>query len=114
MSDGKHCPACGADIGTWPVVKAPLPNRIQCPNCKARLAYAGMGPVYLLLLLAFAGLFGVAYFVASGFGSYLRVIVLVVIIVVGWVPIEFFVAKYLRSYKVLEQRVAGDTPKNKG
>jgi hypothetical protein len=40
-SDGKHCPACGVDIGIWPVATAVFPSRVRCPHCRSLLAYRG-------------------------------------------------------------------------
>jgi hypothetical protein len=39
MSDSRHCPECGSNIGIWSVFKAPLPNRIFCPKCGQRLQH---------------------------------------------------------------------------
>jgi hypothetical protein len=57
MTDGKHCPACGQDIGIWAVLFAGLPSRIRCPHCRARLSYGGdlvlvLGVVAVLALTA--------------------------------------------------------------
>jgi len=39
VRDKNACPVCGANIGIVAVFKAPLPNRIFCPHCGARLRY---------------------------------------------------------------------------
>ncbi len=39
MRDTNACPVCGANIGLGAVFKAPLPDRIFCPHCGARLRY---------------------------------------------------------------------------
>jgi len=39
LSDGKHCPACGEDIGVWPIASAFMPGHCRCPHCRARLAW---------------------------------------------------------------------------
>jgi hypothetical protein len=41
MDTDNDCPKCGREIGVWAVFKAPLPNRIYCPRCGARLEYGG-------------------------------------------------------------------------
>ena len=41
MAEGNDCPECGANIGMGPVLKAPTPNRIYCPECSVRLRYGG-------------------------------------------------------------------------
>jgi hypothetical protein len=38
MSDGKHCPQCGEDIGYWAVAAGLF--GIRCPHCRTRLRYA--------------------------------------------------------------------------
>ena len=35
MPDGKHCPACGQDVGYWAVARGLF--RVRCPRCRARL-----------------------------------------------------------------------------
>jgi hypothetical protein len=56
--DGKHCPACGEDIGIWPIVSAIVPGRSKCPHCQTGLtwkgAYVATG-VMVLLTLAITG-----------------------------------------------------------
>ena len=59
VKDGRNCPGCLRDIGIWPVVRAPLPSRIRCPHCKARLRYRNAVPVmvveFVLAVAVFAG-----------------------------------------------------------
>ncbi|MBX9581454.1 MAG: hypothetical protein K2X87_14230 [Gemmataceae bacterium] len=62
MGDGQHCPACGRDIGVWPVFTAGLPNRVRCPHCSARLGYHDIGWVVVVLLLVLAGVLVGAYY----------------------------------------------------
>ena len=65
MASGNDCPECGKNIGIMAVFKAPLPNRIWCPTCRARLEYGGTGlllivaVVLTLVLAAAAGYLGV-------------------------------------------------------
>jgi hypothetical protein len=43
---GKCCPACGKDIGLWPLLKLWWPNvGLKCPHCRTSLKYnpAGFG-----------------------------------------------------------------------
>jgi len=65
VADGKHCPACGRDIGLWPVFTAGLPNRIWCPHCSARLSYRGIAGVVVVLLVALAGTVAVGWYAAG-------------------------------------------------
>jgi hypothetical protein len=113
MADGKHCPACGVDIGVWPIFSAGLPNLIRCPRCKARLAYPQIGALLLVLLLVFAVVAPVAYFVAASFEGIQRLVALLVIVFGAWVPIELVVALYLRDNKTLEYRSGGAPPAEK-
>src|SRR5262245_40699918 len=58
-ADGKHCPACGEDIGIWPIASAILPGRAKCPHCGTRLAWNGgytATIVMVLLTLVISGL----------------------------------------------------------
>jgi hypothetical protein len=102
MTDGKHCPLCGADIGVLPIVLAVLPNRIRCPHCKARLAYPGIWddvmPVSLYALVCL-GFF--ANYLAGEFDGSERAVVILGVLFAGWVPLELATAWYLRSHKVL-------------
>ena len=107
MPDGKHCPACGVDIGVWPIYSAGLPNRIRCPRCKARVAYRETGPVLCAALLVLAAVTAGAWFVAESFEGYRRLIAFAVVMGVGWQPIELVLAWYLRANKVLEHRSGG-------
>jgi hypothetical protein len=51
MADGKHCPACGRDIGYRSVILATSPMHVRCPNCGASLAYAGSWRVIFVCLI---------------------------------------------------------------
>ena len=65
MSDGKHCPACGKDIGLWAVLLAGLPSHIRCRHCQARLTY-GNSVLLLLGVTTMVAVVGVAsYYLAS-------------------------------------------------
>jgi hypothetical protein len=106
MSDGKHCPSCGKDIGVWPVFSAGLPNRVRCPHCKARLEYRGV--VGLVILLS---VLGVALLAASVYavqhldltGGPQRALAFAGLVLGLWVPVELAVALYLRSTKELSR-----------
>jgi DNA-directed RNA polymerase subunit RPC12/RpoP len=77
MPDGKHCPACGRDVGYWAVARGLF--RIRCPHCGARLChrltprmnavttavataavFAALVPGYFAAEAAFRGVGGVA------------------------------------------------------
>jgi hypothetical protein len=121
MRDGKHCPACGVDIGLWPIFSAGLPGRIRCPRCEARLGYRGIGMVLLVLglvlVLVTAAVFAFAYLVSLWFAGDLRLLVFLaawLLLFVAWVPVELVAAKYLRENKVLECRLGGKPPGGEG
>jgi FlaA1/EpsC-like NDP-sugar epimerase len=109
MSDGRHCPACGKDIGLWPVVAAPLPNLVRCPHCRTRLKYRGTAWLFVVVIFVALIVAVGAYAVAQrliGEPDLLTAATAVIILVVAWVPIEVFLAAYLRRTKVLTR--AGD------
>jgi len=110
MADGKHCPACGADVGIWPVFSAGLPNLIRCPKCKARIGYQRIGAVLAILLVVLCVVFAVAYVVAGFFESNYRLLAFVVVVLGAWAPVELGVALYLRTNKILESRSSGAPP----
>src|SRR5579864_4806947 len=114
MRDGKHCPACGVDIGLWPVASATLPSRIRCPRCKARLGYRGIGTVVLVLVLVSVPVFAFAWLVSLLFVGVIQLTVLLAVLFAAWVPVELVAAKYLRENKVLEYRSGGTPPADEG
>jgi hypothetical protein len=104
MVDGKHCPACGRDIGLWPVFLAGLPNRIWCPHCAARLAYRGIGGVVVALLVALAAASAGAHFASAAFadtGPNVRLAVFVGVLLGGWVLVELAAVWFLRGNRPL-------------
>jgi hypothetical protein len=104
MTDGKHCPACGKDVGVWPIASAMLPNLIRCPHCRTRLAYRGVGRLLVgLVVLGLALAVGLMLFVAwlPVIHPALRLATFVALLLVAWVPVEVAVAVYLRRHKVL-------------
>jgi hypothetical protein len=105
MNDGKHCPSCSKDIGTWPIFKAGLPNLIRCPHCNARLTYSGTWPL-IVLLVALSVLLAGAIYYAVGVLSLqwpANVIVFGAALLLLWIPVEILVASYLRNNKVLRR-----------
>jgi hypothetical protein len=111
MSDGKHCPACGKDIGLWPVLSAGLPTWVRCPHCKARLTY---GSSFLLLfgvavMVSVVGV--VSYYVASRYlvpssrvSEPLKLYSIVAILFLClWLPIELAFTLYIRMLGTLKK-----------
>jgi hypothetical protein len=112
MSDGKHCPACGKDIGIWPVLSAGLPSRVRCPHCKSRLSYgSGLSLLLIaLIVLVLVVCVGIAsYYLASqhlAAGSRVSQPIKFYGIVAGvflalwlpvWLPLEIGLTLYIRS-----------------
>ena len=104
--DGKHCPACGKDIGFMSVAMAPLPHLVKCRHCKTKLRYLDVFNAYVI--------FGVISFVVgflTGWIAYSgtvpeesRTLVMIVSIsALALVAGSIFVA-HLRSSKVLALR----------
>jgi hypothetical protein len=105
MTDGKHCPACGKDIGLSTIMVAPLPNLIRCPHCRTRLVYRDTARVLVLLLLLATAL-GVGAFVAVERlplpNLWTRLAVIIAGMFLLWLPIELWAAIYLRRTKRLD------------
>lgn len=38
-SSEPRCPACAARLSVWDLVKASVPNRVRCGECRARLRF---------------------------------------------------------------------------
>lgn len=101
MRDGKHCPACGVDIGVRPVWFAPLPNLIRCPRCKARLSYEGIVAAVVVLVLLAVAVTAAAIFVTSPIEGNQRLLAFAAVALGVWVPVELAGALYLRANKTL-------------
>jgi len=101
MANGKTCPACGKDIGVWAIVAAGLPSRIRCPHCRTLLRYDG---ALVLMALPFAIVIASALIlheVAVDVGVPSPGLLIIVLVLVTWVPVEFLLAMYLRDYRTL-------------
>lgn len=103
-STGKLCPACGRDVGVWPVFSAGMPTRIWCPRCRARLRYEDAGGMFAALLVALAATALAAWW-ASGALEPLswrtRMLWFCGLLAVTWIPIELVTAILLRGRKRL-------------
>jgi uncharacterized protein (DUF983 family) len=107
MGDGKRCPACGQNIGVWPVFSAGLPNRIRCPHCSTRLRYHDAGWVVIVLLFVLAGVIAAGYYAAElipGLDPRFRPAAAVGIMLGAWVVVELVAARYLRGNRRLVRR----------
>jgi uncharacterized protein (DUF983 family) len=106
QNDGKHCPACGRDIGLWPVFSAILPSRVRCPHCQASLAYGNSSHLVLGLLVLGVLLGGLAYFLALRLQIKDRIqfhAVAVGLFVMLWLPVEVAVTLLVRRRSVLRR-----------
>lgn len=107
MGDGKHCPGCGKDIGVWPVLMAGLPTWVRCPHCRARLSYGNSGLVmavlsaFFLLLILGACYFARQHYAANAMRFY---VLMAVVVVVTWLPVELLAAIGLRRWGRLEKQ----------
>jgi hypothetical protein len=104
--DGKHCPACGKDIGIWPILMAGLPSWVRCPHCRARLSYGKTGVLVALLFGLLLLLNGAAFYFARQHYSAHEArffMVLAVIVVALWLPVELAATLYLRRHGKLEK-----------
>jgi hypothetical protein len=107
MTNGKLCPGCGKDIGVWPIFSAGLPNRIRCPYCKSRLRYVGTTSVNAVLAVAsicvVAGGFTLTSSLTPITNDPIRwSLVLALLVLVAWVPVELATAWFLRNRRQLE------------
>ncbi len=101
MANGKACPLCGKDIGVWAIVAAGLPSRIRCPHCRTLLRYDG---ALALMALPFAIVIVAALIiheVAVDVGVASPGLVVVVLVLVTWIPVELLLALYLRDHRTL-------------
>ncbi|HEY2411121.1 MAG TPA: hypothetical protein VGI40_02705 [Pirellulaceae bacterium] len=104
--DGKHCPACGQDVGIWPVLMAGLPSWVRCPHCRARLSYGNTGLIITLLFALLLLLSGAAFYFARQHyhANDTRFFILLAVIVIAlWLPIELAATLYLRWRGKLEK-----------
>lgn len=51
MKTSAVCPACGARLGFWAVIRAPTPFRLACPRCKAKLQVVLRGMWFIMLAI---------------------------------------------------------------
>lgn len=59
-----RCPGCNRRLSVWRVVAAPMPNRLRCSHCRARLRFEGN---LLALLTAAVIVLGLVVWLAQPF-----------------------------------------------
>ena len=107
MADGKHCPACGKDIGICPIFTAGFPNRIRCPHCSARLSYRGITGVVFALLVGMLAVIVGAYFLVAAIPDLqptTQLFVLAGVMFGAWAVLELAVVHFLRGNRELTCR----------
>ena len=106
MSDGKHCPDCGQDIGIWPVFSAGLPSRVRCPFCKSRLSYGDTRTLVACLAAVVLLVGASSYFFVSRFYAITRLefhVLSAGLALVLLLAVDFAVAMYLRNSRGLKK-----------
>ena len=108
MADGKHCPACGRDIGYRSVIFATSPMHVRCPSCGAHLAYAKSWRVVFVLLIVscipVAATFYVGRLLTPAVGSIGRGCWLAGSFLFWGIVLELAATRFLRERKVLYVR----------
>lgn len=107
QADGKHCPACGADIGIWPIASAIIPGRAKCPHCQTKLTWNGAYGATLVMVLLTLAICGVAVLILNRLpiedrwsrGAAFGAMALPPTLVMGWIG-----AALQRRYCVLRKR----------
>jgi DNA-directed RNA polymerase subunit RPC12/RpoP len=114
MNDGKHCPACGKDIGLWSVLLAQTPTQVRCPHCRAKLKYErGTQIIFVIVVLAFPLLL-LAYWLAIFIvprpaltTSPIKFVSIAAAILVGLcIPLEIGLTLLLRRFGQLKRKQA--------
>jgi DNA-directed RNA polymerase subunit RPC12/RpoP len=104
MSDGKHCPACGKDIGLWSVLTAGLPTRVRCPHCSTRLSYGGDSTLMICLFAILLAAGAAAFYFARQLHPITQsrfYITLVLLALALMLPVELAATFYLRRHGIL-------------
>lgn len=107
MDNGKDCPNCGRDIGMWAIFSASLPNRIKCPHCSARLTYQDIRRLLIILAILTVAVIAGSMYIVSQISTlrsiWEKLMVFSILLIVLWIPIEYFTALFLRTRKALKR-----------
>jgi hypothetical protein len=108
MKTSAVCPACGARLGFWAVIRAPTPFRLACPSCKAmlRVVLRGMGLITLAIFLLLLSVALLTYFAwkNGGWGYFYGGMVALLVL---WMLIEVQVGLLIFNRARLEVRAPG-------
>ena len=109
---GRHCPACGEDVGWAAGLKSLWPMTLTCPYCDRDLAYVDTRNVIIAIVLAAVVLCFASYSLAASFVpialSLFRIALTVFFMMLFWLVIGALAGRYLRSHKLLALRVDGN------
>ena len=91
--DGRHCPACGENIGIGPIGTEIIPGRCRCPYCHTKLTWKGAYTATLIMIVLTLAILGGAVLVVRSLGienrwlagAVLGVMALPPTLIVGWI-----------------------------
>ena len=110
-TSGRHCPACGNDVGWAPGLKSVWPMSVTCPYCEEELAYVDTRYVATVIIVVALGLCIGAFFIAAYLVPYLymllRIGLTALFMMIMWVPVVVLSGMYLRSHKLLAIKYDG-------
>ena len=102
---GRHCPACGNEIGWSPGLKSLWPMSLNCPYCNEDLAYIDTRNVTIFIIMVAVALCLVAFFIAAYLVPFqytlLRTGLTALFMMIIWIPVMALSGMYLRSHKLL-------------
>jgi hypothetical protein len=102
---GRHCPACGNEIGWSPGLKSLWPLSLTCPYCDEDLAYIDIRNVTILIVLVVIAICVVAFFIAAYLVPFqyalLRIGLTAMFMMILWIPVMALSGMYLRSHELL-------------
>jgi len=112
MEPGKHCPACGSDVGWLSVLMAATPTRIRCPHCRTRLGYQASGvPIVVagVVVASWAAIGMVEVSAVGGLPTVRGFAAFALMILAVAVPLVLVATFYCRRTKQLRQVDEGFT-----
>ncbi len=108
IPSGGYCPECGGKIGALVSLKAPLPNRMRCDLCKAKIGYVGnywfeylVCSGFFAVLIAAIGYIAIPFSVSVGVPFKVLLLAYTFICIFLWLVIGYLLSLYLIRTKVL-------------